>query len=105
MSELQHLDNKNFKEFLKSKDVVLVDFFATWCGPCKMLSPVLSEVSKEVGDTYAIAKVDIDEQYDLAKTFGIMSVPTMIIFEKGEERQRLIGYRQKQDIINALKGE
>lgn len=105
MSELQHLDNKNFKEFLKSKDVVLVDFFATWCGPCKMLSPVLSEVSKEVGNTYAIAKVDIDEQYDLAKTFGIMSVPTMIIFEKGEERQRLIGYRQKQDIINALKGE
>lgn len=105
MSELQHLDNKNFKEFLKSKDVVLVDFFATWCGPCKMLSPVLSEVAKEVGNTYAIAKVDIDEQYDLAKTFGIMSVPTMIIFEKGEERQRLIGYRQKQDIINALKGE
>ena len=105
MSELKHLTNEEFEQFVNSKDVVLIDFYATWCGPCKMLAPILEKVSQEVGQDYAIAKVNVDEEYELSKQFGIMSIPCMVVFEKGKERNRLVGFRQKQDIIKALKGE
>lgn len=97
------INAKEFDEVIKSKKVILVDFFATWCGPCRMLSPVLEEVLEESKGEFDIVKVDIDESYDLAKKFGVMSVPTMIIFQDGVEADKMIGYRQKDDILEDIK--
>lgn len=97
------INAKEFDEVIKSKKVVLVDFFATWCGPCRMLSPVLEEVLEEANGEFDIVKVDVDESYDLAKKFGVMSVPTMIIFQDGVEADKIIGYRQKDDILEEIK--
>lgn len=97
------INEKEFDEVIKSKKVVLVDFFATWCGPCRMLSPVLEEVLEESKGEFDIVKVDVDESYDLAKKFGVMSVPTMIIFQEGVETDKMIGYRQKDDILEEIK--
>ncbi len=102
--ELIHLNSENFDESINEKDTpVLVDFFATWCGPCRMLAPILEDVSSELEGKAKVYKVDIDECMDIAKRFGIMSVPTMIIFKEGKEVDRLIGLRQKNQIIDALK--
>lgn len=97
------VNEKEFNDIIKSKKVVLVDFFATWCGPCRMLSPILEEVSEEANGEYEIVKVDVDESYDLAKKFGIMSVPTMIIFQDGVEAEKIIGLRSKDDIVEIIK--
>ena len=77
----------NTEEFnaLMNEDAVLVDFFATWCGPCKMLTPVLESVANKLDGKVKIVKVDVDESPDLAQRFGIMSVPTMILFKKGQQ--------------------
>ena len=100
---IQHLSSQEFEEVINnSSKTILVDFFATWCGPCKMLAPVLEQVKDEVGDNVEIYKVDIDECMDIAKQFGIMSVPTMIIFKDGKEVDRLVGLRPKASILNAL---
>ena len=97
------INAKEFDEVIKSKKVVLVDFFATWCGPCRMLSPVLEEVLEEANGEFDIVKVDVDESYDLAKKFGVMSVPTMIVFKNGEEKEKMIGLRQKAQIEECVK--
>ena len=97
------INEKEFNELIKEKKVVLVDFFATWCGPCRMLSPILEEVSEDANGEYEVVKVDVDESYSLAKKFGIMSVPTMIIFQDGEEVEKIIGLRQKDDLISAIR--
>ena len=97
------INEKEFNELMKEKKVVLVDFFATWCGPCRMLSPILEEVSEESNGEDEVVKVDVDESYALAKKFGIMSVPTMIIFQNGEEVEKIIGLRQKEDLVDAIK--
>ena len=101
--EIMHVDSKNFQEIINSKEVVLVDFYATWCGPCKMLAPILEDVNKEVSDNVLIAKLDIDNALDVAKEYGVMSVPTMIIFKNGKEIERLVGLRQKTQILEVLK--
>ncbi len=96
------VNKENFEnDVLKNEKVVLVDFFATWCGPCKMLSPVLDQVSEE-SDKAVIAKLDIDESLDIAKEYNVMSVPTMIIFKEGKEVDRLVGLRQKSQILEAI---
>ena len=92
--EIKHANESNFDE-LVNKDLVLVDFFATWCGPCKMLSPVLEEISQE-RSSVKIVKVDIDNESDLARRFGVMSVPTMILFKQGQEVSKQVGYMPKE---------
>lgn len=84
----------NTEEFnaLMNEDAVLVDFFATWCGPCKMLTPVLESVTNKLDGKVKIVKVDVDESPDLAQRFGIMSVPTMILFKKGQQATAFSGY-------------
>ena len=91
-------------EFQKTieKGVVLVDFFATWCGPCKMLAPILENAEKEVEGKAKICKIDVDEAGDIAQSFGIMSVPTMIVFKDGKEVERMIGLRQQHQILEAI---
>ena len=104
--ELKHINSKDFeKEVEKSKGAIIVDFYATWCGPCKMLSPVLEEVAETEKDV-KILKVDIDENMDLAQRFGIMSVPTLMLFKDGKEYGREIGFKPKEqieEIIEELK--
>ena len=101
--ELLHVNDKNFEEkVLNAKNVVLVDFFATWCGPCQMLGPVLESVQEEVGEKAQIIKLDVDEAMNTARRFGVMSVPTMIVFKDGKEVQRIVGLRQKSQIVQIL---
>ena len=97
--EIINIDN--FEEKVTNTNgIVLVDFFATWCGPCRMLTPVLEEVSEETDAK--IYKVDIDKSEDLSRKFGIMVVPTMIIFKDGKEQEKFSGYMQKEDILAKL---
>ena len=98
---MEILNKNNFdEEVLKYVGVVLVDFFATWCGPCKMLTPVLEDASTET--SAKIYKVDIDESGDLAREYGIMVVPTMIIFKDGKQAEKFSGYMPKQAILDKI---
>jgi len=100
--EIKHINLEEFNDLvIEGKQTVLVDFFATWCGPCKMLAPILEDVSK-VADIQ-ICKVDIDENFDLAKSYGIMSVPTIILFKDGVEAKRAIGLKNKDFILDFVK--
>ena len=93
----------NAKEFneevLTSKEKVLVDFYADWCGPCRMLGPILDEISKD----HTVYKVNVDNESDLAQNYGIMSIPCMIVFQDGKEVNRLVGLHPKADILELLK--
>ncbi len=98
---MEIINSDNFEEKVTNTNgIVLVDFFATWCGPCRMLTPVLEEVSEETDAK--IYKVDIDKSEDLSRKFGIMVVPTMIIFKDGKEQEKFSGYMQKEDILAKL---
>lgn len=91
-----HANKDNFDSLISS-DIVLVDFFATWCGPCKMLTPVLEELSND-RSLVKIVKVDIDESMDLAKRYGIMSVPTLLLFKDGKLIANRVGFASKNEI-------
>lgn len=100
---MEIITSEQFEEkVLKNKKFVIVDFFANWCGPCKMLMPVLEEIDQEF-DQVDIVKVNIDQDEDLAKKFGVLSIPTLIFFSKGEEVEKTIGYRQKSQIQEIIK--
>jgi thioredoxin 1 len=104
MSAVAHVNDKNFDpEVLKSQIPVLVDFYATWCGPCKSLAPILEQLAGEYQGKAKIVKLDIDEAPTTASSFGIMAVPTLIIFKGGREQQKLTGARSKPDLEAALK--
>lgn len=99
---IKYIDEKNFKtEVLDSKNAILVDFFATWCGPCNMLSPVLENISNTRAD-FDIAKIDIDKLRDLAIDYGIEVVPTLLIFKDGKEVSRIEGFVSEEEIINKM---
>ena len=92
---------KDFNEKVKDGKV-LVDCFATWCGPCKMLSPIIDELAKEVTD-YSFYKLDVDKNEEIARQYGIMSIPTLLIFENGELKQTLVGFKSKAELSEILK--
>lgn len=94
--------HKNEFQEATASGVVLVDFFATWCGPCKMLSPVLEELAEEMKGSVSIVKVDVDQDGKLAAQFGIMSVPTMIVFKDGKQAGQLQGFQPKPQLKAAL---
>lgn len=94
---------KNFKdEVLNNENVVLVDFFATWCNPCKMMAPIVEEISNE-NPNVKVGKVNVDEEIGLAETYGIMSIPTLMIFKDGKNIKTFIGVTDKEEIVKALK--
>ena len=99
-----NLNEENFEgEVLKSEKVVLVDFYADWCGPCKMMSPVIDEIAKELGERVKVGKVNSDENMDLAEKYNIMSIPTIMVFKNGEVAKVFVGVTSKNEIIEALK--
>lgn len=87
-----------FEELLNSEKPVLVDFFATWCGPCKMMHPILEELKAKMGDKIRIVKIDIDENQDLAIKYGVQAVPTLMVFKKGKVEWRQTGVRTATDL-------
>src|SRR5574344_975640 len=99
---LKHINNKDFEqEVLKNSKPVLVDFYADWCGPCKMVAPVLEKIGRE-HTNFEIVKVNVDENQDLAIKYGVMSIPTMIVFKKGEAVDGIVGFSDEQAIINLI---
>lgn len=99
---MEIITEKDFDKKIKN-GLVLVDFFATWCGPCRMQAPVLEEVQKELGESVHIFKVDVDDDEKLARKFGVMSIPTMILFKDGEQKEKHVGLWQKQDVLDTMK--
>lgn len=97
------LTEKNFEqEVLKSEKPVLIDFWASWCGPCRMLSPLIDELADEHSE-FKFCKVNVDEEEALAKNFGIMSIPTLIVFKNGEQKAKSVGAIPKDAILELIK--
>ena len=90
------------QEVLKADKPVLVDFWATWCGPCRMIAPVLEKIAAEKGDQLKIAKLDVDANPVSAGRFGVRAIPTMIVFKDGKEAQRLVGYMPEDRLLQQL---
>jgi thioredoxin 1 len=92
----------SFENIIKSEKPVLVDFFANWCGPCKVLGPILKEVKENLGDRISIIKIDVDKNQQVASQYQVRGVPTMILFQNGKQLWRQSGVVQKADIIKVV---
>ena len=103
MSEPIVVNSANFDtEVLQSDKPVLVDFFATWCGPCRMIAPAVAEIAGERAETLKVCKLDIDEASDIAAKYRVMSVPTLMVFKGGEAVGQIVGAQPKQSILAAI---
>jgi len=104
MGELVHLDANNYEdEVVHSALPVLVDFFAEWCPPCKRLGPIIEEVAVDMAGKIKVCKLNVQDASDLATQFGVMNIPTMILFKNGEEAWRAVGFQAKKAIIKNVK--
>ena len=103
MNSIVEINDGNFEtEVLKSTQPVLVDFWAPWCGPCKMLTPVLEEIAKEQADKVKVAKVNLDDHQDLAQRYRVQAIPTLLYFANGEIRHQTVGVVSKKQILARL---
>ena len=99
----QQFTDQNFEtEVLKSSKLVLVDFWAAWCGPCQMMGPIIDELAEELKDKYKIGKLNVDENRETASKYGVMSIPTLIIFKNGKELKQLVGVQSKEGLKEEL---
>ncbi|MFH1290825.1 MAG: thioredoxin [Nanoarchaeota archaeon] len=101
--KVTELTADNFDEFVKD-DRVVIDFWAPWCGPCKMMGPILVEASEELKDHAKFGKVDVDENPDLAQRFQVMSIPSLLFFRDGKQVDRAVGVLSKEDLVKKAKG-
>lgn len=99
--KIKILDDKNFHS-ITAKGVTLVDFWAPWCGPCKMIAPVLNEIANEIDNKALITKMNVDENSLIPNKFGIRSIPTLIVFKNGKEVSRLVGLKNKKNILDEI---
>lgn len=98
------ITNENYEEeVLKSDKPVLIDFYADWCGPCRMMSPIMDEIAEEMSDKIKVGKVNVDENQELAMEYGVMSIPTIVIIENSKVKNTLVGVRDKNEIKEMLK--
>ena len=102
MSKKIELNKENFNETVGSTKPVLVDYWAEWCGPCKMVAPILEEVAVDLSDKLTVGKVDVDENQELAAQFNIMSIPTLVLFKDGEVIDQAIGALSKAQLLSFL---
>ncbi len=103
MSELK-ITKQNFEqEVLNADKPVLIDFWATWCGPCQMLGPVIEEIAEEANGDYIVGKVNVDEEPELAASFGVASIPMLAVIKDGKVVNKAVGYRPKDQVIELLK--
>ena len=99
MSVLKITKENYETEVLKSDKLVLIDFYADWCGPCKMMSPIIDEIAEEVGDKIKVGKINVDENQELAMEYEVMSIPTIIILQNGEVKNSFVGVREGRNNI------
>jgi len=102
MSVLKLTDENFESEVLKSNKPCIVDFYADWCGPCKMMSPIIEEIAEELGEKVKVGKVNSDENMELAQKYGIMSIPTIMIIKNGEVKKTFVGVTSKEEILNEI---
>ena len=103
MSEVREIFTvEEFDNIISDEKPTLVDFYATWCGPCKMQAPVLHEFAKEIGEKVTVIKVDVDQNGELAMRYGIMSIPTLAVFKSGELKQKSVGLSTKDNLSSMI---
>ncbi|KZE83521.1 thioredoxin [Paenibacillus elgii] len=97
-----NVSDQSFSAEVEGSGTVLVDFWAPWCGPCKMIAPVLEELDTEIGESVKIAKVNVDDNPESASRFGVMSIPTLIVFKDGQPVDKIVGFQSKDALKNVL---
>lgn len=96
------LTDDNFAATIKSNNVVLVDFWAAWCGPCKMIGPIVEEIAGDFAGKLTVGKLNVDENRSVSTEYGIMSIPTLLFFKNGEIAEKIVGYKTKADIAKIV---
>lgn len=103
MANVVTLAESNFQEeVLEASEPVLVDFWAAWCGPCKMIAPVVEELADDFAGKAKVAKLNVDDHGNIAQKYGVMSIPTLILFKDGKEQTRIVGFRPKGELAKAI---
>lgn len=105
MAHPEHVTDSSFEEKVikaSNEQPVFVDFWATWCGPCKMLAPIVEQLADEKANQLKVVKIDVDENEEVSRRFGIMSIPTMILFKDGKPVKQLVGYMSKDRILSQI---
>ncbi len=100
---IKHINSEEFEsDVLTSKEIVLVDFYADWCGPCKMMSPIVDEIAEELKEKVKVGKINSDDNMNLAEKYGIMSIPTILVIKEGNVVKTFVGVTDKTTIINEI---
>lgn len=102
MSVLKITSENYEKEVLQAEKPVLIDFFASWCGPCRAMSPIIDEIAEEKSEEVIVGKINVDDNQDLAMKYGVMSIPTIVILKDGEVKKTFVGLRDKSELLNAI---
>ena len=99
---LKVVNAEEFKTMRAEEEILVVDFWATWCGPCRMMAPIVDEIAESMGSSLKVGKINIDENQELAEKYNVMSIPTFIILKNGQETARTIGVQSKEEIVKLI---